>query len=100
MAHLSIRLPETTLKRFDALAAERGLTRARLLRQLINGVLDGAPVGAADTPSEEELVELLSEKARAGNVSAIRSLLARTDETDPRDRALLALKALAEERQP
>jgi hypothetical protein len=39
-----------------------------------------------DAPSEEELLELLSERARAGNVAAIRILLAPEDELDPRER--------------
>jgi hypothetical protein len=52
----------------------------------------------SETPTEEELLELLSEKARRGNVAAIRSLLARTDDTDPRQRALAAFEAIAGER--
>ena len=39
-------------------------------------------------PAEEELLDLLAEKARRGNVAAIRSLLAREYVKDPRTRAV------------
>ena len=58
------------------------------------------PPEPLDLPSEEELLQVLAEKARGGKVAAVRSLLARVDVTDPRDRALEALPALAEEPQP
>ena len=99
MARLTVRLPDSTLERLDSLCAERGVVRAVLVRRLITAALEG-PIPEVDTPSQEELLALLSEKARQGNVAAIRSLLAREDELEPRERAMLALKALAEERQP
>jgi hypothetical protein len=98
VAHLSIRLPERTLARFDALAHECGLTRARLLRQLIDGALSGVAVEAPESPSEVELLELLAERARLGNVAAIRTLLIREEERDPRARALALLQDMAEAR--
>jgi antitoxin component of RelBE/YafQ-DinJ toxin-antitoxin module len=74
MPQLAVRLPKTTQARLDAVCAERGLTRSQLVRQLIVAAVEGAPVEPLDTPGEEELLELLSERARAGNVAAIRSL--------------------------
>jgi hypothetical protein len=56
------------------------------------------PVEVPETPSQEELLELLSERAGAGNVAAIRALLAREDELDPRERALQVLEGIAQER--
>ncbi|HKH42587.1 MAG TPA: CopG family transcriptional regulator [Solirubrobacterales bacterium] len=97
MAHLSVRLPERTLERFDAVARERGLTRAWLVRQLVEGALSGEPIEATDAPSEAELLELLAEKARQGNVAVIRSLLLREEERDPRAAALAALESIAEQ---
>ena len=103
MAHLSIRLPERTLERFDALADEHGLTRARLLRRLIETALvdlAGTDLEAPDSPGETELLELLAEKARQGHVAAIRVLLAREEERDrdPRARSLALLQEMAENR--
>jgi hypothetical protein len=72
--------------------------RAALVREMLEQGVQGVPAPPSETPTEEELLELLSEKARQGNVAAIRSLLARTDETDPRHRALLAFEQIAEER--
>ena len=92
MPQLAVRISNSTLARLDAACAERGQTRSQLVRQLIFAAVEGASVATPDTPSEDELIELLSERARAGNVGAIRSLLARTDVQE-------ALRALAEERQ-
>jgi predicted DNA-binding protein len=89
MPMLSVRLPESTIERLDALAAERGITRTRAVRQLLDAGLEGRP-------SEQELVTLLS-RARSGNVAAIRSLLAREHLTDPRERAIAMFGALVRE---
>jgi Ribbon-helix-helix protein, copG family len=97
MARLSVRVTDGTLARLDALAAERGLNRARLVRELIVAAL-GRPPGPVDTPTEEELLQLLGERARAGNVAAIRALLTREEELDPRERALRAFEAITSER--
>ena len=98
MTQLSVKLSDSQMARLGVLAKERGVAKAVLVRQLILAAIDGVPPEPVDAPSEDELLELLAERARAGNVAAIRSLLARTDETDPRDRALEALRALAAER--
>jgi predicted transcriptional regulator len=96
---LSVRVSEYTLARLDVLAAERGLSRSRLVRALVERALEDAPAIDVQEPSEDELLALLAERARQGNVAAIRSLLARSERADPRERALLALQALAEGRE-
>jgi hypothetical protein len=53
------------------------------------------PTLPSETPSEEELLAILGEKARAGNVAAVRTLLARDEAKDPRERAFLAFEQLA-----
>lgn len=58
------------------------------------------PVEPPDPPTEDELIELLAEKARQGNVAAIRSLLARDHATDPRERAMAIFQEMVAERQP
>jgi Arc/MetJ-type ribon-helix-helix transcriptional regulator len=98
MARITIRLPDSLLTRLDALAAERGLDRSRVVRQSLEVTLAGRPGPPVAEPSEDELLELLAEKARAGNVAAIRSLLARIEDADPRERALAVLEKMAEER--
>jgi hypothetical protein len=50
-------------------------------------------------PSEEELLDLLAEKARMGNVSAIRALLVREEQKDPRKAALALFEEMAARRQ-
>jgi hypothetical protein len=97
MPMLSVRLPSSTITRLDALAAERGVTRTRAVRQLLDAGLAGRPAVASEPPTEAELVSLLSERARAGNVSAIRSLLAREHLTDPRERAVALFTAMVHE---
>jgi Ribbon-helix-helix protein, copG family len=98
MPTLSLRLPETTIAALDELAAERGVTRTRAVRQLLDAGLDGRPTVPSEPPTEAELVALLSERARAGNMSAIRSLLAREHLTDPRGRAAALFAILVEGR--
>jgi ribbon-helix-helix CopG family protein len=100
MPRLSFRVPARTLARLDALARERGVTRTRLMRQALERLVDGVGSASPDLPDEQELLDLLAEKARQGNVAAIRSLLARGEMTDPRARAVALFRELALERQP
>ena len=72
----------------DALAQERGVDRTRVVRQLLEAGLRDRPPPPSETPSDQELLELLAEKARMGNVSAIRALLVREEQKDPRKAAL------------
>lgn len=99
MPMLSVRLPARTIEQLDALAAERGITRTRVVRQLLDAGLRDRPAPSSEPPTEEELVALLTERARAGNVSAIRSLLTREHLQDPRDRAIAAFQSIVEGRQ-
>jgi metal-responsive CopG/Arc/MetJ family transcriptional regulator len=77
--NLSLRLSKHLLERLDALAAARGLDRSRTLRQIIAEAAM-TPEERAELPSEHELVGLLVERARSGNVSAIKTLLERERE--------------------
>jgi hypothetical protein len=51
------------------------------------------------TPWEAEVRDVLAEKARMGNVAAIRALLAREEQKDPRAQALALFEEMAERRQ-
>lgn len=95
---MHFRCPESLVGRLDDLAEERGIDRSRLVRQLLEAGLRGRPAPLSESLSEDELLGLLTEKARAGNVSAIRSLLLREEQADPHRRALLAFEQIAEER--
>jgi hypothetical protein len=100
MERLSVRLTDRMFRQLDALALERGVTRTRLVRQLLEaGLRDRDSIPQPDTPSEEELLELLAEKARMGNVAAIRALLVREEQKDPRAQALALFQEMAERRQ-
>jgi Ribbon-helix-helix protein, copG family len=93
MERLSVRLTDRTFRQLDALALERGVTRTQLVRQLLEAGLRDRPEPPSETPSEEELLELLAEKARIGNVAAIRTLLVREEQRDPRAQALALFEA-------
>jgi hypothetical protein len=97
---VTVRLTDLMAEQLDAVAEKRGVPAARLVRQLIAQAVAGEPVNRPDPPTEAELVDLLAEKARQGNVSAIRSLLAREQAQDPRERALALFTGMALERQP
>lgn len=100
MEQLSVRLADRMFHELDAMALERGVTRTRLVRQLLEaGLRDRDSIPAPDRPSEEELLELLAEKARMGNVSAIRALLVREEQKDPRAQALALFEEMAARRQ-
>ena len=49
------------------------------MRRLIDSALDGRPLTPATMPDEDELLAILAERARSGNVSAIKALLAGKD---------------------
>jgi plasmid stability protein len=98
MARLTIRLTDRLEQRLDTLAAERGRSRAAVARELLEAGVQGTPAPEPETPTEDELLALLTERARQGNVAAIRSLLLREEQKDPRHRALLAFEQIAEER--
>jgi hypothetical protein len=100
VARVTVRLSDQMSRQLDAAASEARVPAARLVRQLIAEAVGGRPVEAPPPLSEEELVSLLEEKARAGNVAAIRSLLARQHSKDPRERALELFEEMALERQP
>jgi predicted DNA-binding protein len=92
MERLSLRLTEAAIARLEVLAAERGQTKAVLVRELVLAGIEGVPPEPLDLPSEEELLRVLAENVRGGSVAAARILLAREDEPDPRERALQALR--------
>ena len=99
VARVSVRLTDRLFAQLDVLAAERGVTRTRLVRQLLEAGVHDRPAAPTEKPSEEELLELLAEKARMGNVAAIRTLLVREEQKDPRAQALALFAAMADRRQ-
>jgi hypothetical protein len=87
-------------RELDVLAAERGISRTRLVRQLLEaGLRDRDSIPPPDTPSEEELLAILTERARAGNVAAARTLLIHQEQKDPRKQALALFEEMATRRQ-
>ncbi len=64
------------LERLDMVAEARGLSRSDTLRRLIDEA-SLTPEERYRIPDESELLMLLGERARAGNVAAIRALLDR-----------------------
>jgi hypothetical protein len=99
VARVTVRLSDRMSAQLEEAAGAAGVPAARFVRQLIAEAVVGRPVGRPAPPSEDELIDLLAEKARQGNVSAIRSLLAREHVTDPRERALAVLGEMVAERQ-
>jgi metal-responsive CopG/Arc/MetJ family transcriptional regulator len=99
MPMLSVRLPASTIEALDDLAAERGVDRSRLVRQLLDAGLRNRPKPSSEPVTEDELVALLTEKARQCNTAAIRTLMARGDALDPREAAWRTLERLVGEAQ-
>ncbi len=98
MKSLHVRMPASLIERLDALAAERGIDRSRLIRQLLDAGLEARPDPRVEPMSEDELIGVLTERARNGHVSAARTLLARLEEQSPRERILAEFGRMAAER--
>jgi hypothetical protein len=64
-ARVTLRLPSAVVERLDAMASERGCSRARAFELLIE---DGGPPAAA--PTRERALSMLAESAEAGSVTA------------------------------
>jgi metal-responsive CopG/Arc/MetJ family transcriptional regulator len=60
----AVRLTDRLFAQLDALAAERGVTRSRLVRQLLEVGVRDRPAPSSETLSEQDLLDLLTEKAR------------------------------------
>lgn len=76
--HISLRLMADQIERLDAAAAAHGLDRSSLLRRLVDEA-SLEPEERDRLPGTDELLRLLAERARAGNVAAIQALLARAE---------------------
>ena len=93
---IHVRLSPDGLRKLQALAESRGVNRSRCIRQLLDeATVSGHPRRRL---SEEKLLDLMNERARDGNVSAIRALLEIERQKDPRQGALDALERMAESR--
>jgi hypothetical protein len=77
-ARITIRLPRGVVERLDALAAERGCGRARIVELLIEDASPSAPL-----PARGRAIVLLAQSAESGSVPA-RVALARLLARDTR----------------
>lgn len=84
---VTLRLSPALLGRLDELASARRLSRSAMLRAL---VAEAAPLVAGEVPSERELLAITAEKARSGNMSAVKLLLDREARRDPAEAAFEA----------
>jgi hypothetical protein len=98
MPRLTLRLREQMLAAIDDLARERSVSRTDVVRDLLSAGLRDRPTPAVEPLDERELLAVLDEAARRGNVSAARSLLARRGYLDPRDAARDEFRRMIEER--
>ena len=84
---VSVRLSPALLGRLDELASARRLSRSAMLRAL---VAEAAFTTGDEVPGERELLAITAERARAGNMSAIKLLLDRDARRDPAEAEFLA----------
>lgn len=69
---VTFRVSAVLQRRLDELAKARGLNRSKAIQAAI---LEATIPDASGVPSEAELLELLGESARAGNVAAMKELM-------------------------
>jgi len=98
MPRITLRLREQMLAAIDDLARERSVSRTDVVRDLLSAGLRDRPTPAVEPLDERELLAVLDEAARRGNVSAARSLLARRGYLDPREAARDEFRRMIEER--
>jgi hypothetical protein len=96
---VTLRLTPEGFRRLEAIAATRGVDPSRALRQLVDEADVDAPAKPRDKLSEEQLLELLRERAQDGNVAAIVRLLEIERTRDPRAAAIAALERMTKGRE-
>lgn len=69
--HMTFRASAVLQRRLDQLAAARGLNRSKAIQAAI---VEATMPAARGVPSEAEVLALLGETARAGNVAAMKEL--------------------------
>lgn len=60
-------------------------------------LVDGEPLPPTTPMTEDEIVQRLTEKARAGSVSALRAMMSHEQQRDPRERSAQILRDLIEQ---
>jgi predicted transcriptional regulator len=84
-------------RRIDELGEARGLNRSKAIQAAL--VEATTPEDASATPSEQEVLHLLGEAARAGNVAAMKELRAyHREHKEAEDKSLADLDAFADGR--
>jgi hypothetical protein len=97
--HLSLRLTPAGHRRLCALAESRGVNLGRCVRQLIDEADVDQPAPPRAALSEDQLLDLLRERAQDGNVAAISHLLEIERTRDPRSAAIAALERMTKGRE-
>lgn len=93
---LSVRFGPEGRRRLEAVAAARGVSLSRCVRQLVDEAAPDVPPKPRKHLSEDDLIDLLHERAADGNVTAIRALLEMERQRDPRKASIDALQRMAE----
>lgn len=83
-SRVTVRLSSALHVKLAALAEARKLTTSALLRAL---VAEAALLPGEETPGARELLAITAEKARAGNMTAVKLLLDREARRDPTEAA-------------
>jgi hypothetical protein len=95
---LGVRLSDLQHAKLEALAERDGTSKSDVVRALIDAVSVDVEIPAAPRLSEDEILDLLHQRARAGRTSALLALLKREEDRDPRARTLELFRAMVEER--
>jgi hypothetical protein len=75
--HLSLRLPVEDVELIETMAGARKLSRSRLIRIAIHFYAEyEGQRSVPPVPDRREVLEILGERTRAGNISAAKLLLA------------------------
>src|SRR5688572_28447293 len=93
---MSVRFAPEGYRRLCVLAVSRNVSLSLCVRQLVDEASPDASPRPRRHLSEDELLDMLRERAEDGNVTAICSLLEMERNRDPRQASMDALQRMAE----
>jgi metal-responsive CopG/Arc/MetJ family transcriptional regulator len=75
MQRVSARLPDAVIAKIDQFASDNGVNRSCALKAFVEGELPARREQHAEVADRDELLGLLTERARDGHVTAMKTLL-------------------------
>jgi hypothetical protein len=96
---LGVRLSDLQHAKLEAIARRDGKSKSDVVRALVDAASVEVEIAAVPRMTEDELLDVLHQQARAGRTSAVLALLKREEEQDPQARVIAMFQEMAGGRQ-